>query len=358
MSFLGHLAGSILPAAGAMAGGVFGPLIGAAGAGLGSYFANKESMSNQKSLMAYQSQLDQANWIQRFNMQNEYNTPTAMRQRLKDAGMNENLVYGALSPNMAANPSSSVPNAQLSKYQTAMEASLAQQQILSNAKDIELKDKDIEVKDSEIKLNNARAWEAHSNAGKLQADSQVLGVQYEKLKKQIESGRYDQYLQNLLGLQDVTMDKYNSEIHHLYAAIDEIYSRIDLNKEEIKVKQMQVRSIATNISYLIAKNEREEKYNNAAINQLGAIASYYIAQRDQIKQLTPYQIATMSEQLVGEILDHDLKAADIKKAYQVIERNGYLLPSEYDGSFSRFFFNLVNDAARLMPGGTPMDVMK
>lgn len=77
------------------------PLIGGAVSGLGSFFgslfgANKQDKINQQQLdfarEMYDRQLrDNHN---QWTLQNDYNSPQSQMQRLRDAGLNPNLVYG------------------------------------------------------------------------------------------------------------------------------------------------------------------------------------------------------------------------------------------------------------------------
>lgn len=63
------------------------------GSGLNAIFGNsaaKKAFKNQKQLMALQQQYAVENW----NRENNYNTPAAQKQRLIDAGLNPDLMYG------------------------------------------------------------------------------------------------------------------------------------------------------------------------------------------------------------------------------------------------------------------------
>lgn len=86
-SSLGTLAGGV-------AGGFFGGPAGAAvGAGLGSYIGgsadNRQAWKYSKKQADYQNAQQLAFW----NLNNDYNSPTSVMQRLEEAGLNPNLVY-------------------------------------------------------------------------------------------------------------------------------------------------------------------------------------------------------------------------------------------------------------------------
>lgn len=67
-------------------GGIGSSLIG----GLTSLFGAKSQFNEQKKLIELQYQKNLEQW----NRENEYNAPVAQMQRLRDAGLNPNLVYG------------------------------------------------------------------------------------------------------------------------------------------------------------------------------------------------------------------------------------------------------------------------
>jgi hypothetical protein len=55
--------------------------------GLGTHFTNKANMREASRQRAWNQKM--------WNMQNAYNTPLAQKQRLEDAGLNTNLIYGS-----------------------------------------------------------------------------------------------------------------------------------------------------------------------------------------------------------------------------------------------------------------------
>lgn len=156
---LGNVLAGAAPIIGGAVGGVPGSLVGAAIGGVASGMSNDDSIQAQREYAKYQAELEQVNWEKRFNMQNEYNDPSALRKRLENAGMNPNLAYGSLSPNMASNPSAGTPSGQLSKYQNAVESAVSLQQLAlaqQNTKaDIELKEAETEVARAEKKRKDA-----------------------------------------------------------------------------------------------------------------------------------------------------------------------------------------------------------
>lgn len=138
--------------------------------------SNERAFKKQKELIKYQADIEQAMWQTRFDATNAYNTPTAMRMRLNDAGLNPNLVYGALGPNTAQSPSVSAPSGQLSKYQNTLETLSLASTIAAQRSQVALNKKEEAVKDSEVNLNNAKADEAYAAAKRHRSDSANLDV--------------------------------------------------------------------------------------------------------------------------------------------------------------------------------------
>lgn len=92
--------------AGAAVGGYFGGPLGAAA---GSQFGNMLGPSEER--MANRQYVQQKrDAIAFWNMQNEYNSPVAQMQRLKEAGLNPMLVYGSGSVDGNSTSAPSVPS--------------------------------------------------------------------------------------------------------------------------------------------------------------------------------------------------------------------------------------------------------
>lgn len=100
--------------------GVLGSVLSGGASLLGNIVGNKQQNSNINKQIAFQRQenekarafnkamAEQANqWsIDQWNRENQYNSPEAMRQRLRDAGVNADLFYGGNAQNTAsASPS-------------------------------------------------------------------------------------------------------------------------------------------------------------------------------------------------------------------------------------------------------------
>lgn len=215
LSSIGSSLFSVVPGiVGTALGGPIGGTIGTAlGAGISGAISNEQSMADQKEYAKYQSELEQANWEKRFNMQNEYNDPSAMRARLENAGMNPNLAYGSLSPNMAANPSAGTPTGQLSKYMTAFEQSI-------QAKQLELAERSAEA---DIKLKEAQGKLAENQAENVEVDTEWKWDSYGARLTSVHR-QNDDYLENIY------TKRFQREMDKLRYALDsfKVFSDVQL----------------------------------------------------------------------------------------------------------------------------------
>lgn len=134
--------------AGAAAVGAIGSL---ANTGLSSVFSNS---ANKKSKNAALTQF----WMQNYfmNKQNEYNKPINQMARLREAGLNPNLVYGNSADTLSAGPSggsqAKVTPVHVSDFD-ALQLMMAGQQYEQNEKNIERTEFDIKQTANQIWLD-------------------------------------------------------------------------------------------------------------------------------------------------------------------------------------------------------------
>lgn len=97
------------------------PLIAAGAAALAGAIikgvSNKRAQRRQNAYNKQMAELENQKQLEYWNMQNEYNSPAAQMQRLKDAGLNPNLAYQSVSTgNAEAMPSYSTPEQSFQNY--------------------------------------------------------------------------------------------------------------------------------------------------------------------------------------------------------------------------------------------------
>lgn len=113
----------------------FGNLLSGIAGGLpGFLLSTGSSLLSNIGAKKRQQRADQTN-IDFWKMQNQYNTPAAQMQRLKDAGLNPNLIYGS-SPAGASGSAGSIAPSKAAPYAIKdPSATIAQMQLLKSQKD-------------------------------------------------------------------------------------------------------------------------------------------------------------------------------------------------------------------------------
>lgn len=123
--------------------------IGTAGQLIGQHMANKANRKLQR---------EQLNWNeQMWHMQNQYNTPEAQMQRMRDAGLNPNLALGGMGGGNAGSPVESVAPAHMGNVMEGFDPVGQYFAIKNAAADIENKKSERELKSSQIELNELEA---------------------------------------------------------------------------------------------------------------------------------------------------------------------------------------------------------
>lgn len=259
----------------------------------GSKSAMRRQLKNQKELMQYsaniqdemlkkQNQMNLDNW----NLQNAYNTPAAELQRIKDAGLNSNLIYGAqgleagnagdvgsvsgvsLNSNSSYNPSSDVMQRQ---------ADLA---FYKQAKEIGVLDSQIELNNAAANKQNAEANEVSSNAESLRNLQSSMMELYEQQKRQTESYRkfFDRTMLQRIESLNVQLDLDRQQRQLMTNNIAGSFITLRKLGLERDILQYQLNEVLPNE---VKESKTRQGLNNAqAINYrtnsmyLGAMATY------------------------------------------------------------------------------------
>ena len=294
----------ILGAAGAIGSialpGIGGPIAGVLGSLFGSSGDNKESLKNQKALMSFQSQLEQEKWLERFNLQNDYNLPAAARKRIEAAGLNPNLLYGSISGNLAAsNPSSNTPSGQLSKYMATQEAiekssMLASQAVERERVKAETKLTNAQVKTEELRQDEIRSNTSESDARRGLYGSQAMTEDARRLEQTLRNNMLQKFVYEGGNFYKDEHDKVTSEIafNDWKKTHDDKELKFQIERfgfEQAKWKQ--------ELELLWYKAKTERQMSDAQVK-------YYSAQTDYIISLD-YKVQAETN---GVILDNGIKS--------------------------------------------------
>lgn len=152
------------------------PLLPIAGDVLGSVAGTIQADKNNKAMM----QLAQYNWdqsIAQWNRENDYNKPINQMSRLREGGLNPNLVYGnGADTRAASSPSPQMPK--LSAYTNFGDFGMSQAS--QSLRDTQRVEKEQAVADSQIEANKASANNQNAQALNHLDEHDVHGADYVK----------------------------------------------------------------------------------------------------------------------------------------------------------------------------------
>lgn len=310
---------------------------GAALGALGALFSNHSSINSQKELARYNAELEQQKWIERFNMQNEYNSPSALRERLREAGLNENLALGNISANMAANPSSNSPTGQLSKYISSLEL---QQQLNQN-----------NLISSQANLNNAKAAEARANEKNINED-------YNRKRFEWDSGYFQSFLVQRYDLNAEDLKYKTSLASKTAKEIDMVDALTDLygaqnyeNQTRANLNIVKADEVAELLQIAWERLGLDKKLSNYQIKQLasivalnGAMQGYYEQQSETEDYINNFTTDIQTENLEIDrinraIAENEKERSDVKNFKK--DKNG-------KRSFGRIMAGLYLNAADII----------
>lgn len=214
----------------------FLPLVGDVASGIFGFGSQAKTNADQMKLAEYQYSKNLEMW----NRNNEYNTPSAQRERMEAAGFNPNLVYGHGS---VVNTSSSAPQysaptlqayTQFGNFgQDMLDGILSVRKNIAEVKKIEAeatRAQNLARKDA-VDADNAEQF--GYDAAKADLDDKIFTAQLKQYKSQLESARafyadelaYSENLKN-----QVDVDLIIAKKNHIEKQIENLDSLIELNK--------------------------------------------------------------------------------------------------------------------------------
>jgi len=218
-----------------------GQIVGSGLNAIGSIVGQKMRSDHEKKMnqMTIQAQKDQAEYaygkdLEQWERANAYNAPTEQMSRLRDAGLNPNMIYGGGAGNMQS-------NATLPKYQSVKpEYNYSQPMDPTN----------ILGAFQDFRLKNAQIDNANSQAKKSQAEAQVAGQYYGGRALGVGAQADARAIQNAVSMGDSFMmdssgNKYhmpnrpivkafNSKLNKTLAETQLIKARKELTDEQIE----------------------------------------------------------------------------------------------------------------------------
>ncbi len=280
--------------------------ISSAATGIGSFIGNIVQNRKQRQWNEKMYNKERADNLEYWNMQNAYNAPTAQMQRLKEAGLNPNLVYGN---GTVANNASAPDNA---KHQP------------------------LERKPVNLDLHSPIA--AYQNFKSQTAQTELT-------QKNIEIAEQDKLLKSLTGANMVIKnlsDKFDYDL------------KSELKETTVNMAEENLRKV--NIENQIALNRDEREAITQATN-LQEAAQRIISSRIQNAQ-TEQQTRNLKEQLESIQKDNTLKDLEIELAKKGIYKGDpawmrvllqYIQNPESQKQVQDFLKDIKNEIIERMP---------
>lgn len=278
----------------------------------------------------YNSYWQNENYRRTLNMledQRKYDSPSAQMQRLKDAGLNPNLIYGQMQSSASPTPlgSPSSPPTFVSNFQNAV-----------------MSQKQMEVMDAEIDKTNAEAELTRSQVPESATRQKLNEAEADYKRRLILS----QYIIDKLNEANIRLtDKQGEEIS---AHIQDLFASANLKNSQSKL-------VDAETAYQLVHNQFAEKEFQTQIDKMlseinvnGAQANLFRQQLDQNAQMFVHQLAIIANQEDISSSDKEIKA---QQAVSALSRRLYEEYSYFDASgqqnFSGFVTQFVSSMFRM-----------
>ena len=334
---------------------VIGSLVSGVGSIAGMIGQNKivnkqiAAQREENRLNRYYNQMlarQQNQWnLEQWNRENAYNSPLAQMYRLRQAGLNPDLMYGqGTTGNSAGSPemTSGAPSEPQDMSAMLSKRSFGQtmQQILD--------------KEQQRRMNEAQIEAIKANTNKTNAET--TGINLDNF---VKNGTKE-YMIQIAGVNVTNAQKSgqltDAQREAVYQGIEESKQNIDESKATVD----QIRAIISKLDFDKQQDAKrlilEELKNNAEIRELYSRANLNDSQTKLNENELDELIATFTFRLVGLTLDNEEKRGRIavlsqeaEKIYTEIQRNNFDL--QYDKDY-KFMFELINAISGLLIGAS------
>lgn len=196
-----------------------------------------------------------------WNQANEYNNPSAAMQRLTEAGLNPNLIYG----NGADTTAASVPSTEKASYSGNIVPKLENIALMNQAKQLELLDAQIERTHAETSLTGEKATtqgivnryeDARLNAivttlsNDAEFNTATYNMRMQMANYQLDDARINNYMNNLRSM--YLPEQLEQDLTKGYQSIRNMAAQENLTYAEIKKVASEVWFISEQVNYVRA----------------------------------------------------------------------------------------------------------
>lgn len=202
--------------------------------------ANLEYQQRQFDFNNSQAELEYERNLALWNMQNEYNSPMAQKQRLTDAGLNPNLVYGSGSATTAA--SAAAP------YSAAKYQAPHAERATVNAPQLQVDPYQAVQISQSLGLVRAQREQVEAQTDAVKQSTKNSAI--DELIKAVELGGHKLTLQQREQLYDVTIEqarenlrKTTGEVANLHHLAVNIQTRSNLNEQQLDKVAQEIRNL-------------------------------------------------------------------------------------------------------------------
>lgn len=214
--------------------------------GIGNIISSALYNHQAKKLIDYQYKKN----VQMWNMQNEYNSPSSQMQRLTEAGLNPNLIYGssANAGNADSMPSYGVPNqkqygADLG-FISSMDSALQMLTAEANIKNLEAQNANIKAQTNKTNIE--------AEGSKIANAISSLNLQKEQFNVPFYEGNAEISASKLKNENDIA--HFQSALLHLQSQKEELYRKTwsEERDKQLKLLDSQINNLVANATDTLA----------------------------------------------------------------------------------------------------------
>lgn len=304
----------------------------------------RENQLNREYNLMLARQQNQWN-LEQWQRENDYNSPTSQMARLRQAGLNPDLMYGqGTTGNSAGSPemTSGAPSEPTDMSAMLSKRSFGQtmQQILD--------------KEQQRRMNEAQIEAIKANTNKTNAET--TGINLDNF---VKDGTKE-YMIQIAGVNVTNAQKSgqltDAQRQAVYQGIEE--SKQNINESKATVDQ--IRAIISKLDFDKQQDAKrlilEEIKNNAEVRELYSRSNLNDSQTKLNENELDEFMATFYFRLVGLTLSNDeargrigVLAKEAEKLYTEIQRNNFDL--QYDKDY-KFMFEMINALSGLLIGAS------